>query len=77
MRFLIFLALALLVVWLWRSSRRPKRPADPPATPPAAPPGPQDMVRCAHCGLHLPHNEAVVGRIGLYCSDAHRQTAEP
>lgn len=77
MRFLIFLALALLVVWLWRSSRRQGRPQDPPATPPPAPPGPQDMVRCAHCGVHLPHPEAVVGRIGLYCSDEHRQTAEP
>ncbi len=79
MRFLIFLALALLVVWLWRSSRRSGGAADAPTTPPptTTPPSPQDMVRCAHCGVHLPHGEAVVGRIGLYCSNEHRQTAEP
>jgi uncharacterized protein len=75
MKFLLFLAIVLLVVWLWRSGRRSeKRPEE--AAPPA-PPGPQEMVSCAHCGVHLPHGEAVVGRIGLYCSSEHRQIAEP
>lgn len=75
MKFLLLLALVLLVAWLWRSSRReqpPERSAQPPPRP-----TPQDMVRCAHCGVHLPHGEAVVGRIGLYCSAEHRQLAEP
>ncbi len=76
MKFLLFLAIALLLVWLWRSGRRKDdNPADQ-ATPPP-PPGPQEMVRCTHCGVHLPHADAVVGRIGLYCSDEHRQQAEP
>jgi uncharacterized protein len=75
MKFLLFLAIGLLVVWLWRSGRRSDDPSDP-ATPPP-PPGPQEMVRCAHCGVHLPHSDAVVGRIGLYCSPEHRQNAEP
>jgi uncharacterized protein len=75
MKFLLLLAVVLLVAWLWRSSRRegsPKRAAKPPPGP-----GPQEMVRCAHCGVHLPHGEALVGRIGLYCSAEHRQLAEP
>lgn len=76
MKFLLFLAVLLLAVWLWRSGRRSDRRADQ-ATPPPAPPGPQEMVRCAHCGVHLPHSDAVVGRIGLYCSPEHRQLAEP
>jgi uncharacterized protein len=31
-----------------------------------------DMVRCAHCGIHIPQSEALQ-RDGLdYCSKAHR-----
>lgn len=75
MKFLLFLAIVLLVVWLWRSGRRSEQRSDQAAPP--APPGPQEMVRCAHCGVHLPHGDAIVGRIGLYCSSEHRQLAEP
>lgn len=78
MKFLLLLAIALLLVWLWRSSRRATSASDQnPPTRPASSPGPQEMVRCAHCGVHLPHSDAVVGRIGLYCSPDHRQLAEP
>lgn len=76
MKFLLLLAIALLLVWLWRSSRREASSSDQPERP-AAPPGPQEMVRCARCGVHLPHGDAVVGRIGLYCSREHQQLAEP
>ncbi len=74
MKFLLFVVVVLLGVWLWRSGRQSDRHADDPPTPPA---GPQEMVRCAHCGVHLPLGEAVVGRIGRYCSQEHRQLAEP
>ncbi len=76
MKFLLFLAIVLLLAWLWRSGRRGAKPSQPEASAPP-PAGPQDMVRCARCGVHLPHNEAVVGRIGLYCGNEHRQQAEP
>ena len=33
------------------------------------------MVACLHCGLHLPHSEAVAGTRGPYCSAAHRSAA--
>ena len=33
----------------------------------------QDMVRCAHCGLFLPRQEALSRRGEWYCSEAHRQ----
>lgn len=74
MKFLLVLAVVLLIAWLWRSGRR-----DLPGSGdrPAPPPGPQEMVRCDHCGVHLPRNEAAAGRIGLYCSPEHRQLAEP
>jgi len=70
--------LVIVVVWvafmIWRSNRRQEveRSAPP---PPAAPPGvPQAMLRCAHCGLHLPATDALPGPDGkVYCSAAHRQ----
>lgn len=35
--------------------------------------GPQAMVACAHCGVHLPRAEAVADGAGrLYCGDEHR-----
>jgi len=31
-----------------------------------------DMVRCAHCGIHIPKNEALHRDGRDYCSEAHR-----
>jgi len=42
----------------------------------------EDMVRCAHCGVHLPRSEAVVSSAKspedksggeFYCTNEHRQ----
>jgi uncharacterized protein len=35
--------------------------------------GVQDMVVCAHCGIHLPRAEALIEGERSYCSDAHRR----
>lgn len=42
--------------------------------PSPAQPGP--MVRCRHCGVHLPAADAVRGGLGPYCCDEHRRLAE-
>jgi uncharacterized protein len=80
MKFLLLLLVSLLAVWLWRSGRtaepREKRPPGP-TRPTAAKATPQDMVRCAHCGLHLPLSEAVASTSAHYCSTEHRRLAEP
>ena len=34
---------------------------------------PVEMVRCAHCGLHLAAAEAVADSEQRYCSEAHRR----
>lgn len=70
MKYLFWLLVGLVVWWAWRRSR-----SAPPPTPEATSAAPQDMVACAHCGLHLPHNEAVAGARGQYCSAAHRSAA--
>jgi uncharacterized protein len=51
------------------------RTPPPPRKPPAVG-APKAMVRCAHCGLHLPATDAISGRGGVYCSAAHRDAAE-
>jgi len=87
-KYLLIIAIALGVYWLWRQGRmaesREAREARPtPPAPPAAPrksiiKPPQDMVACAHCGLHLPRSEALADGPGgsepFYCSAAHRQS---
>jgi uncharacterized protein len=77
-----FLLLALLGLWLWYSPavrklwRPSNRPTDKPSGPAAdtsKPPAPESMVRCAHCGLHLPEGDAVKTPDGhRYCTAAHR-----
>ncbi|KGF78016.1 PP0621 family protein [Variovorax sp. JS1663] len=77
MKYLLVLIVVLVAVWLWRKGRREElqsRKAPPRAPREIAPP--QAMLRCAHCGLHLPAAEAVRAADGTaYCSGAHRQAA--
>lgn len=32
----------------------------------------EDMVRCAHCGVHLPKGESVQSNGHFFCSTEHR-----
>ena len=76
MKYLIVILVVLAVVWFVRAGRRRE---ETPSRPTAAPGTrkeigkPQEMVDCAHCGLHLPAVEAERGEDGRhYCSRAHR-----
>ncbi|MBP5097837.1 PP0621 family protein, partial [Pseudomonas protegens] len=42
----------------------PRSPNEPATTP---------MVRCAHCGVHLPQDRALSQSQQWYCSQAHLQ----
>jgi uncharacterized protein len=80
MRYLIVtLALGLIIFWLLRAVRG--RPDVPPSkhgqrTSGKSPAQVQDMVSCAHCGLHLPGSEAIKGKLADYCCQEHRRLAE-
>jgi uncharacterized protein len=78
MRFVLLILLVVLVVWAVRAVRRridvPKAPPTQPA--PAVPPEEEMMLSCMHCGLHLPRGEALPGRDGVFCGEAHRTEYE-
>lgn len=75
MKYLILILIIVAVLWLMRASRRR---VPPPAPGPAADKSTQHepMLACAHCGLHLPRGEALPGRGGVFCGEAHRAEYE-
>ncbi len=76
MKIFIFLVAIVVLLWLLRSSVR-RGAARPPAAPPtAAPPIALPMTTCRHCGLHLPRDEALPGKGGDFCGEAHRAEYE-
>jgi uncharacterized protein len=64
---IIAVAVALL---LWLLFGRARRSGKPPRG--AERGSAEDMVSCAHCGVHLPRSEALAARRLHYCSAAHR-----
>ena len=74
MKYLLILLLILVVAWRWRTARTTEHRVH--AQKAAASQGPVAMVRCAHCGTHVPEQDAVAGRTALYCSPAHRALQE-
>lgn len=73
MKYLLWLVVLLLVLWVLKRSRKPSRQApETSATPTSAP---QEMAVCVQCGVHLPREDAVAGIRGLYCCVAHRADA--
>jgi uncharacterized protein len=68
-RFLILALVVGLVVWLLFGRSR-KRRAD--GAKAEATRSPTAFAVCAHCGVHLPMNDAVLDGQTAYCSDAHR-----
>ena len=78
MKYLLVLAVVLVAVWLWRSSRQ-RDDASGAAKPPPrqAQLEPQDMVRCPVCSVHLPRTDALPGPDGqMYCCAEHRVRAQ-
>lgn len=76
MKFFLLLLLAVLGWLWWRFVRVSSRASDRAQPRPDAPPAPSAMVDCPVCGLHLPRTDAVVGRLGAYCSEDHRDRHE-
>ena len=70
----VFLIAIVGIAWWWIFGRRRGGQGKPETGAPAQKQaGPQDMVACAHCGVHLPKAETVADAEGrLFCGEAHR-----
>ncbi len=80
-----YLLWALLIYLAWRlylASQQKRESSDADATE-IAPPTPdrqgvEKMVRCAHCGIHLPASEALAAPGALhFCTESHRDQYSP
>ncbi|HCI12657.1 MAG: hypothetical protein A2063_08500 [Gallionellales bacterium GWA2_60_142] len=67
-RLLLLVVIAAVVYLLIRSYRRKSEAADKEVVT-------EDMVRCAHCGVHLPRSESIKAGDKFYCSAEHRDAA--
>lgn len=87
MKYVLVLLVVMFAIGLWQHNRRQAPRDDRSRRAPSPPPSPsqssvltapQEMVVCAHCGVHLPVGDAVNGahRGVYYCCTEHRQQAE-
>jgi uncharacterized protein len=65
MKYLIVVLVVVIVLSLLLGKRRGRR------SEPRPPSGPEGMVRCVQCGIHLPRSEALLKEGRTYCSNAH------
>lgn len=63
-RLFFLIAIAALVYLLIKSYRKNAPKQDESAA--------EDMVCCAHCGVHLPRSEGIQAQGQFFCSAAHR-----
>ena len=73
MKYLFLLLAVLVAIWAIQRSRIGQSTESKRNPPPVTP---SNMVTCAHCGIHLPQEEAVTGEKGVYCSTDHRTSAQ-
>ncbi|MBI5659466.1 MAG: preprotein translocase subunit YajC [Nitrosomonadales bacterium] len=70
-RLLLLVVIAAVVYWLLRSYRNKLRREE--KRDEAAAGQAEDMVRCAHCGVHLPKRESIREDGIFFCGEAHRR----
>ena len=74
MKIVLFLIVVVVLLWLLKSGSSRRAPPHGSRGQASAPP--QAMLACAHCGVHMPRDEALPGRGGVFCSEAHRTAFE-
>jgi uncharacterized protein len=69
MKLVVLIVLVVLGVWLIRRALTRSAGKKEAGKPMQASGG--ELVRCAHCGVHLPRSEARQTEGVLYCSEEH------
>lgn len=73
MKYLLWIGLFLIIYWVMRKSgNRRNRAAVPPTSR-----APEEMVACAHCGVHLPVSESIHAGGRHFCCVEHQRAAQP
>ena len=75
MKYLLVLVVVGVLVWMLmaRQRSRPGRGDSADRAKPDPKTGPAPMLACAHCGVHLPLEDALNDAAGqVFCSEAHR-----
>lgn len=72
----LLLLLAVLAGFFYMMGAKRSRPRDPEQRKPPPPASPRAMLSCAECGMHMPADEALPGKGGVFCSAAHRASFE-
>ena len=63
-RLFLLIAIAVVVYLLIKSYRKNVPQQDKSVV--------EDMVRCAHCGVHLPKSESILAGGNFFCGAEHR-----
>ena len=71
-KYLLLIALIVIVVWMWRKARATRSGEPGVAVPRAA----ERMVKCAYCGVNQPVSESTLADGRYYCCTAHRHDGE-
>jgi uncharacterized protein len=69
LRLLFWIVLIFAAIWLWRKFKAPAASSQSNRSSNEQDAAP--MVRCAHCGVHLPRDRALSVQQQWYCSQAH------
>ena len=67
----VVIAAVYLIVRAYTRALAAKHPVDAEIKPA------EDMVQCAHCGVHLPRGDSVTASGRFFCSTEHRQLHGP
>lgn len=69
-KILFLIGLGLGIYLLFRNYQRNlKRPGNQPP----AQSGPEDMVKCAQCGVNMPRSEAILSQGEFFCTPEHQR----
>lgn len=72
MKYLLVALVVMIAIGIWRNNRRKEEDVPPPRRSKQR--QVEQMVTCAHCGLHLPASDAVTSKEQLhYCCKEHRR----
>ena len=75
---LFWITIFIVVIFVTRllaiqAAKKRNPPPQAPSKRNSAAAGSEEMVRCAHCGVHLPRSEASLIAQNTWCSSAHAQ----